>query len=233
MAGSGYRDSYGIWETVSPLDDEARSVLEKRRRVDRERREGGERQGGRELFAMGAMGALFSVLGFAVDMPLAGGGCAAIAAFAWGAMVRSKPKAPDVAHARWDRSDDHWSVVETRISARSVVGVIGPSERPGFWLLFEIPGDRWGVLRRSRFPHDAVARSEIRLRTLVPRGGGEPAMLVMSLTVEGEPIPHRGAVDHTEPGFRWSPDLVAVPKSPVRRVQESALPEWILTSHER
>lgn len=234
-----YRQPFSVREAERPLED-AELELVRERRTEAQRRHLKEARFhfvwmlGSGVLALGlmvagavrddvALGAVGAVIGIVFSViGLAGYRDAR-------RRQRAKPNP-------WLRDASAWSVRETRIVARTIVGAASGDEDYALWVLCEIPGEPWAYFRHDYgMPDlDALARTELRLVTLLPLGK------VLRVEADGDPI-SLAAMRRDDPDEyvaacereqTWSPydvhdDQAISPDDPVGRVDEASLPKWI------
>lgn len=254
MSSEPYRSSFRVDETTRALRADELAFVHARREERAAHVREQEMRGAKEMVLPLVTGVIAFAIGLAIDIPVVAftGGGMAVAFAAIFVLVRRKALERIAAHppGPWALPDEAYSVREIRIVARSVVGAASGDEDYVTWALFEIPGGRWVFLDPLSVPLDgagarleALARADVRLTQLLPRGE------FLSATVSGDAIPHRGAgggagEDYAraiERGFEWRPGGPvdaefdedgrdydeSLGPGPFGRVPEAALPAWI------
>ncbi len=234
-----YRHPFSVREAERPLEEAELEVV-RERRVEAQRR---HRREARFHFVWmlgsGVLALVLMLAGAIVhDVPLAAVGAVIGVVFSVIGLAgyrdarrrqRAKPNP-------WLGDASGWSVRETRILARTLVGAASGDEDYALWVLCEIPGEPWAFFCHDYgMPDlDALARTELRLVTLLPMGK------VLRVEADGDPIPlaamRRDDPDEyvaaCERDQTWSPhdvtdDHAITPDDPVGRVDDAVLPRWI------
>jgi len=240
-----YRQPFSVREVERPLDEAELAMVRSRRRDELERR-----RKGAQFHLLWALGGGVVALGLMIAgvvrddaaLRMVGSLVGVLFSVISLAGYRDARRRQRAEPNRWLRDASTWSVKETRIVARSMVGAASADEDYAMWVLCEIPGEPWAFFRHAYEMHgvEEMARAELSFVTLLPLG------IVLRTETDGDPIALAGMqrddpdayVAACENAQTWSPydvdeESTVTPDDPVGRVDASALPDWIRDATKR
>jgi hypothetical protein len=235
-----YRQPFSVREVERPLEEAELEMVRSRRREELQRR-----RKDAQFHVLWALGGGVVALGLMIAgvvqddaaLRMVGSFVGVLFSVIGLAGYRDARRRQRAKPSRWLRDESAWSVRETRIVARSMVGAASDDEDYALWVLCEIPGEPWAFFRHVyEMPSvGEMARAELVLVTLLPIG------IVLRAETDGDPIPLSGMrrddpdayMAACEKAQTWSPydvdeDIAFTADDPAGRIDAWALPDWVL-----